>query len=305
MNVEHLPEILIDLTDRLLDDVDPIEFLQLVTTRTASMSQSSWAGVTLVDPDGTLQLVAVSTESPALREIFELEEAQGPWLDCFRSGSSVVNIDLTQAQDRWPALVPRAVSAGLRSVSAFPLRGGKDVIGALNFVSSDPDHLQSRDGRILQAIADVATMGLLHGHNSQGRLAAAAHLHRSLATWIAAEQAKGVLAESRDISVAAASALIGDHTNHTDEQPDGAAEDVRINDARPDLTEATQPHALLTPAEVAAIFSVDPKTVTRWATTGQLTTVRTPGGHRRYHHTEVIRLFQQGYNRPETWPQGP
>ena len=48
--------------------------------------------------------------------------------------------------------------------------------------------------------------------------------------------------------------------------------------------------ALLTPAEVAALFRVDPKTVTRWANEGKLTTLRTLGGHRRYRESEVRNL---------------
>jgi excisionase family DNA binding protein len=47
---------------------------------------------------------------------------------------------------------------------------------------------------------------------------------------------------------------------------------------------------LLTPAEVASLFGVDPRTVTRWATSGRLTPVRTPGGHRRYRRSEVLGL---------------
>jgi excisionase family DNA binding protein len=50
--------------------------------------------------------------------------------------------------------------------------------------------------------------------------------------------------------------------------------------------------ALLTPAEVAALFRVDPKTVTRWAKTGKLSSVRTLGGHRRYRADEVRRFLQ-------------
>jgi excisionase family DNA binding protein len=49
--------------------------------------------------------------------------------------------------------------------------------------------------------------------------------------------------------------------------------------------------ALLTPAEVAALFRVDPKTVTRWAKTGKLTSLRTLGGHRRYRESEVRNLL--------------
>lgn len=49
---------------------------------------------------------------------------------------------------------------------------------------------------------------------------------------------------------------------------------------------------LMTPAEVAAIFRVDPKTVTRWAKAGKLTAIRTLGGHRRYRQSEVQRLLE-------------
>jgi excisionase family DNA binding protein len=49
--------------------------------------------------------------------------------------------------------------------------------------------------------------------------------------------------------------------------------------------------ALLTPAEVAGLFRVDPKTVTRWANSGKLTSLRTLGGHRRYRESEVRNLL--------------
>ena len=54
-------------------------------------------------------------------------------------------------------------------------------------------------------------------------------------------------------------------------------------------TQETEP--LLTPAEVATMFRVDPKTVTRWAKSGKLTSIRTLGGHRRYRETEVRELL--------------
>lgn len=54
---------------------------------------------------------------------------------------------------------------------------------------------------------------------------------------------------------------------------------------------AVEGDALLTPAEVAALFRVDPKTVTRWARAGKLTSLRTLGGHRRYRESEVRSLL--------------
>lgn len=48
---------------------------------------------------------------------------------------------------------------------------------------------------------------------------------------------------------------------------------------------------LLTPGEVAALFRVDPKTVTRWAASGRISSIRTPGGHRRFREAEVRELL--------------
>ena len=52
--------------------------------------------------------------------------------------------------------------------------------------------------------------------------------------------------------------------------------------------------ALLTPAEVATMFRVDPKTVTRWAAAGRISSIRTPGGHRRFRESEVRALLEGG-----------
>jgi excisionase family DNA binding protein len=54
---------------------------------------------------------------------------------------------------------------------------------------------------------------------------------------------------------------------------------------------SSEQEVLLTPAEVATLFRVDPKTVTRWAKSGKLTSIRTLGGHRRYKESEVKALL--------------
>ncbi|WP_216210710.1 BldC family transcriptional regulator [Amycolatopsis aidingensis] len=56
---------------------------------------------------------------------------------------------------------------------------------------------------------------------------------------------------------------------------------------------ATVGGRLLTPGEVAALFRVDPKTVTRWATAGRIGSIRTPGGHRRFREAEVNELLAE------------
>ena len=58
------------------------------------------------------------------------------------------------------------------------------------------------------------------------------------------------------------------------------------------LPNAYSNERLLTPGEVAALFRVDPKTVTRWAASGRITSIRTPGGHRRFRESEVRALLR-------------
>jgi excisionase family DNA binding protein len=57
--------------------------------------------------------------------------------------------------------------------------------------------------------------------------------------------------------------------------------------------EMDAPEALLTPSEVAAMFRVNPKTVTRWARAGKLTAIRTLGGHRRFKASEIRRCLEE------------
>src|ERR671921_711401 len=67
---------------------------------------------------------------------------------------------------------------------------------------------------------------------------------------------------------------------------------------------APAPEALLTPAEVAALFRVDPKTVTRWAKAGKLSSIRTLGGHRRYRADEVKRFLEGAMKEAYVTAQG-
>ena len=60
-----------------------------------------------------------------------------------------------------------------------------------------------------------------------------------------------------------------------------------------DAGELTDPDELLTPAEVAALFRVNPKTVTRWHRSGKISAIRTLGGHRRFRAEEIRRLLEE------------
>lgn len=71
---------------------------------------------------------------------------------------------------------------------------------------------------------------------------------------------------------------------------------VRRNQGRADMAshdDLEAPERLLTPSEVAALFRVNPKTVTRWARAGKLSAIRTLGGHRRFRASEIRRCLDE------------
>ena len=83
------------------------------------------------------------------------------------------------------------------------------------------------------------------------------------------------------------------------EAPIGAAQTREVHVS---TTHSSETEALLTPSEVATLFRVDPKTVTRWAKSGKLSSIRTLGGHRRYRESEVRELLN-GVPQPRSNPQ--
>ena len=239
--VEQLAEVFVEVADTLVDDFDVIEFLELVTSRSAAISNASSAGLLVADAHGQLQFMAASKESVKLLELFQLQNDEGPCLDCFHTGSAVVNTDLDDAASRWPVFAPRAVSAGFRSVHAFPLRHRTNVIGALNLFSTDTGQLEPGDVRIIQALADVATIGMLQERSIRNHEHVTEQLQGALNNRITIEQAKGALARTHAITVDAAFELIrGYARSHHHHLSDVAQAVVTNPEAHPELNTPRQ-----------------------------------------------------------------
>ncbi len=204
LSAEHVAEVFVEVADTLVDEFDLIEFLQMVTSHTSELADTAAAGLLLADHDGRLQFMAASDERAELLELFQLQAEEGPCQDCFRTGIPVTNADLRTAEDRWPLFAPRAVAAGFRSVHAFPLRLRQQVIGTLNLFGSDLGRMQPSDVRVVQALADVATIGLLQERAVRRGEVLAEQLQGALNSRIIIEQAKGAIAQIHGCSVDAA-----------------------------------------------------------------------------------------------------
>jgi GAF domain-containing protein len=202
--VDRLAEVFVEVADTLVDDFDVIEFLESLTRHTADVSDAASAGLLLADPHGQLQYMASSSTSVKLLELFQLQYQEGPCLDCYATGAAVVNNDLHQAGERWPLFAPRAVEAGFQSVHAFPLRHRQKVIGALNLFSTDLGHFDPTDVRIIQCLADIATIGLLQERTTRSAEILTEQLQGALNSRVTIEQAKGVLARTHGVDVDAA-----------------------------------------------------------------------------------------------------
>jgi GAF domain-containing protein len=191
----------VEFADTLVVEFDLVEFLQMVTSRAAEVVGTSAAGLLLADPHGQLQFMAASDERTEWLELFQVQAQEGPCQDCFREGRPVVNADLAHASDRWPHFAPRAVSAGFRSVHAFPMRLRQEVIGALNLFGTDVGRLDPDDIRTVQALADVATIGLLQERAVRRGEVLTEQLQGALNSRVVIEQAKGAIAQMRSCTV--------------------------------------------------------------------------------------------------------
>ena len=198
---ERFADVFVEVADTLVDEFDLIEFLQMVTSRTAELVEAAATGLLLADHQGQLQFMAASEEGTKLLELFALQNHEGPCLDCFRTGRPVTNADLAAAADRWPLFAPRAVEAGYRSVHAIPLRLRSDTVGALNLFGTGTGRLEPDEVHIVQALADVATIGLLQERTIRRGELLTEQLQSALNSRVIIEQAKGAVAQIYSVTV--------------------------------------------------------------------------------------------------------
>jgi len=206
-----LAEAFVEAADTLVDDFDVIDFLHTLAERCVQLLDVDAAGLMLVDQRGQLHATAASAENARLLELFELQSDAGPCVDAFRTGAGVVNADLHANYERWPKFAEAAELAGYVSVHALPLRLRTTVIGALNLFCARPGELSEDDIRAGQALADVATIGILAQRNVYQAELLTTQLQTALTSRVIIEQAKGVLAERRKINVDEAFAVMRRH----------------------------------------------------------------------------------------------
>jgi transcriptional regulator with GAF, ATPase, and Fis domain len=218
MDAELLTDTFVDLADTLVDDFDVIDFLHLLTDRSTVLLSASAAGVVLADPRGELRVAAASSDAAELVELFQIQNDQGPCLDCFRTAAPVTAADLATPGQPWPRFAAAATAAGFRSVEALPMRLRDQVIGALNLFAVDPGTFSPAGLRIGQALADVATIALLQERQLRRTETVAEQLQAALNSRVVIEQAKGKLAERAGLEMDQAFTMLRAHARNTNQR---------------------------------------------------------------------------------------
>ena len=196
------------LTSTLATSYDIVDLLDQLASHCAQLLNIRSAGLLIADGLGVLHVLAAFNEQTRQLEVLQLQRDEGPCLDCFHSGSPVLVPDLVDSSARWPQFVPAARAAGFASVHAVPVRLRNNVLGALGLFGDTPGQLNAQDLALGQALADVASLALVHARVVPDQMAISDQLQAALTSRVLIEQAKGLVAQRSGVDVAAAFVLL-------------------------------------------------------------------------------------------------
>jgi len=197
----HVTGAFVRLASSLVQGFDVVDLLSELTTDCAHLLGIASAGLLLADERGVLHVVAASSERTRQLDLFQVQRADGPCLDCFLGGAPVSAPDLAGDVGRWPQFAPAALDAGFASVHALPMRLRDDVLGALGLFGTSPGALDPADLSLGQALADVASVAIVQSRETADQRTVNEQLQNALDSRIVLEQAKGVVAQTGSLQM--------------------------------------------------------------------------------------------------------
>lgn len=211
----RLVETFVTLADTLVDDYDVVDLLQQLVERCTELFGASAAGIVLTDLNGELEVIASSDEDARLIELLQLSSGNGPCIEAFQTGEVVVVPDVLHVPAESSEFRDLAVQLGIASAHAVPMRLRTRTIGSLNVFGASSGRLTEDDAVAVRALADVATIGILHQRALAESDIIRSQLQRALDSRIIIEQAKGVIAYTKQIDVEQAFAILRGHARRT------------------------------------------------------------------------------------------
>jgi hypothetical protein len=189
------------LADALVGDYDVVDLMQTLVEESIKLLDASAAGLLLADQNGELQVLASTSEESHLVEVLQQQAGAGPCVDAYLTGQVLTISNIAAEGGRYPAFQAAALSQGFNSVHAISMRLRPRTIGALNLFRTAVGELTKEDAAIGQALADVATIGILQERAVRENAVVNEQLQRALNSRVRIEQAKGVIAQSSNVDM--------------------------------------------------------------------------------------------------------
>jgi GAF domain-containing protein len=189
------------MADTLTANYDVVDLLHTLVVECTMIVAATAGGLMLADSSGRLQLLASTDESAELVEVMQLAAGAGPCVDCFTSGTSVSVPNIAASGGHWPDFEGAALGQGFQSVHATPMKLRGEVIGTMNLFNVAPGAFRPRDAAVVQALADVATIGILQQRIATESHLVAEQLQRALDSRVLIEQARGAMSQALGLTM--------------------------------------------------------------------------------------------------------
>jgi GAF domain-containing protein len=197
----RLASTFVTLADTLVADYDVVELLQTLVDACSELLDASAAGILLADETGSLEVIASSSEESRLVDLMQQRTGRGPSVQCFTTGAIVAVPDIAAMGEEWAAFCTEAAEQGFRSVHVVPLRLRGTGIGTLSLFGVETGLISDEDISVAQGLADVATIGILHERALHESDIAHEQLQFALNSRVIIEQAKGVIAHTKQVDM--------------------------------------------------------------------------------------------------------
>jgi GAF domain-containing protein len=207
MTARTATQALADATAALTSGRDVTDVLDRLVRDSADVLGAQAVGLLVLAPGGDLELLTATSHQVAELELFQIQQDAGPCIEAIRGGSPISSDRHDDIRVRWPRIGAAIISAGYRTVHAYPLRWRGRTLGALNAFHASDSPADADAGLLGQALADIATAVIVQSADLSAEQVTE-RVQRALQARTIIEQAKGVLAYTRNLDTAAAYDLL-------------------------------------------------------------------------------------------------
>jgi transcriptional regulator with GAF, ATPase, and Fis domain len=233
---QRLIETLVFLADTLVKDFEILDLFYHLVDSAPDLVNADGAGLLLANENQELEIMAVTSETVGLIELFQVQQKEGPCYDAFEFGEPIFgSIKDEKADEKWPSFARSARAVGFGSVAAVPLRLRDQVLGALNLFAVQEELIADRDLRAAQALADIATIAILQHKAAQDSTLLVDQLQTALDSRVVIEQAKGIVAQALGVDMDEAFSRLRRYTRDRNEVLRGTAQAIVSGELDPNL----------------------------------------------------------------------